>query len=98
MPEHPFIIVIGASAGGITPLTELMSQFDPDINAAIFIVLHLSNTGIGTFLKDKIQQHSASLFYCSKCRSLPERTYLSCPAGLSSYYKGNNDVDDFRTP
>ncbi|RYY11091.1 MAG: chemotaxis protein CheB, partial [Chitinophagaceae bacterium] len=58
MPEHPFIIVIGASAGGITPLTALMSQFDPGINAAIFVVLHVSNNGLGTFLKDKIQQSS----------------------------------------
>ncbi|HTE23520.1 chemotaxis protein CheB [Flavitalea sp.] len=59
MPEHPFIIVIGASAGGIAPLSELMSQLEPDINAAIFIVLHLSNTGIGTLLKDKIQSVSS---------------------------------------
>jgi two-component system chemotaxis response regulator CheB len=59
MREQPFIIVIGASAGGITPLSELMSQLEPDINAAIFIVLHLSNTGIGTFLKDKIQRNTA---------------------------------------
>jgi two-component system chemotaxis response regulator CheB len=58
MKESPYIIVVGASAGGMTPLSELMGQFEPDINAAVFIVLHLSNTGIGTFLKDKIQRYS----------------------------------------
>jgi two-component system chemotaxis response regulator CheB len=57
--EQPFIIVIGASAGGITPLAELIAQLDPDINAAVFIVLHLSNTGIGTFLKEKIQRYTS---------------------------------------
>jgi two-component system, chemotaxis family, protein-glutamate methylesterase/glutaminase len=59
MTEHPFIIVVGASAGGITPLAELVAQLDPEINAAVFIVLHLSNTGIGSFLKEKIQRYTS---------------------------------------
>jgi two-component system chemotaxis response regulator CheB len=58
MSESPFIVVVGASAGGITPLSELMGQLQPEMNAAVFVVLHLSNTGIGTFLKDKIQRYS----------------------------------------
>src|SRR5687767_944553 len=58
MSESPFIIVVGASAGGMVPLSELVGQLEPEINAAVFIVLHLSNTGIGTFLRDKIQRYS----------------------------------------
>jgi two-component system, chemotaxis family, protein-glutamate methylesterase/glutaminase len=58
MSNRPFIIVVGASAGGIVPLAELMAKIEPDINAAIFIVLHLSNTGIGSFLKEKIQRYT----------------------------------------
>ncbi|MHA4844202.1 chemotaxis protein CheB [Flavitalea antarctica] len=58
MTESPFIVVVGASAGGMIPLAELMGQLDPEINAAVFVILHLSDTGIGTFLRDKIQSYS----------------------------------------
>jgi two-component system, chemotaxis family, protein-glutamate methylesterase/glutaminase len=36
------IIVIGASSGGVEALTELFQKFQPTINAAILVVLHLS--------------------------------------------------------
>ncbi len=39
------IIVIGASAGGVSALTQLVSTLPADIPAAIFIVLHLSPDG-----------------------------------------------------
>ena len=35
------IIVIGASAGGVEALSVLVSQLPPDLNAAVFIVLHV---------------------------------------------------------
>jgi two-component system chemotaxis response regulator CheB len=35
------IIVIGASAGGVSALKELVAGLPPDLNAAVFIVLHL---------------------------------------------------------
>lgn len=35
------IVVIGASAGGVEAFSFLASQFPPDINAAIFMVLHV---------------------------------------------------------
>lgn len=38
------IIVIGASAGGLQPLRELMSKLPPDLPAAIFVVLHVGAT------------------------------------------------------
>jgi len=45
-----YIVVIGASAGGLTALTEIVGQLNPDMDIAVFIVLHLSTTGIGDYL------------------------------------------------
>lgn len=44
MNEHN-IIVIGASAGGVSALTQLVSTLPADIQATIFIVLHLAPDG-----------------------------------------------------
>src|SRR5262245_47411407 len=38
----PNIIVIGASAGGVEPLRKLVRALPPDLQAAIFIVMHVS--------------------------------------------------------
>lgn len=40
MQEHK-IVVIGASAGGVEALRELFRGLNPDLNAAIFVVLHI---------------------------------------------------------
>lgn len=40
--ESRDIIVIGASAGGLSPLREIVSQFSPDIPATVFVVVHLA--------------------------------------------------------
>ena len=40
MPEHD-IIVVGASAGGVEALQQLIAQFPPGLPAAVFVVLHL---------------------------------------------------------
>jgi len=40
------IIVIGASAGGVTSLRALVEKLPKDIDAAIFVVLHVSPDGI----------------------------------------------------
>lgn len=36
------IIVIGASAGGVSALSTLVASLPPDLPAAVFIVLHVS--------------------------------------------------------
>lgn len=36
------VIVIGASAGGVDALRQLVCQFSPDIQAAIFVIVHIS--------------------------------------------------------
>lgn len=44
MPGHD-IIVLGASAGGVEALTQLISHLPPDLPAAIFVVLHIPPHG-----------------------------------------------------
>ena len=41
MAQHD-IVVIGASAGGIEALQELVSRLPPDLPAALFVVVHIS--------------------------------------------------------
>jgi two-component system chemotaxis response regulator CheB len=38
------LVAVGASAGGVTPIRELVGALPPDIDAAILVVLHLSPT------------------------------------------------------
>jgi two-component system, chemotaxis family, protein-glutamate methylesterase/glutaminase len=55
MSTPKFVIVVGASAGGLTALSELVSQFKPGMDAAVFIVMHLSRTSISDFLMHRLQ-------------------------------------------
>jgi two-component system chemotaxis response regulator CheB len=59
MKDPKFVIVVGASAGGLKALSELVAQLQADIDAAIFIVLHLSRTSISDFLMQHLQKHTA---------------------------------------
>lgn len=52
------IIAIGASAGGLNAMTELISQLPAGLNAAVFIVLHLSKAAIGDILVERIKRNS----------------------------------------
>ncbi len=56
--EPKFLVVIGTSAGGIRALEELLMQLKPEMDAAFFIVLHLSRKGVGDVLFQRLQQHS----------------------------------------
>src|SRR3954468_24377933 len=51
-----YIVVVGTSAGGIRALEEFVMQLKPEMDAAFFIVLHLSRKGIGEFLFQRLQQ------------------------------------------
>jgi two-component system chemotaxis response regulator CheB len=61
-PAH--IIVVGASAGGLNALTELAGQLNNEMDIAVFVVLHLSTTGIGDYLVQKLQ--SGTSLHCKK--------------------------------
>ncbi len=50
MDNPKFVIVVGASAGGMSALSELVSQLKTRMDAAVFIVMHLSQTSISDFL------------------------------------------------
>lgn len=65
--EPEYIVVIGASAGGLTALTEFVAQFNNQMNIAVFIVLHLSTTGIGDYLVQRLQQYTP--LKCKKASS-----------------------------
>lgn len=57
--EPKFLVVIGTSAGGIKALEELVTQLTPDMDAAFFIVLHLSRKGIGKYLYQRLQESTS---------------------------------------
>lgn len=54
-----FIITIGASAGGLNAMAEVVTLLPEKINAAVFIVLHLSKIGLGDFLIHRLQKYTA---------------------------------------
>lgn len=58
MKKPKFIIVVGASAGGMGALSELVAQFNKEMDVAVFIVMHLSRTSISDFLVHRLQPHS----------------------------------------
>ncbi|MGN7205507.1 chemotaxis protein CheB [Pedobacter sp. SAFR-022] len=55
------IIVIGASAGGFAAVSRLLATFDDDLNAAIFIVIHISRNSdadiVGKMLQKQTRLH-----------------------------------------
>ena len=55
MDRPGFIVVIGTSSGGVAALTEFVSQLDAKMDAAFFIVMHLSNTALSDFLVQRLQ-------------------------------------------
>lgn len=54
--EPKFMVCVGTSAGGIRALEEFVTQLDPAIDAAFFLVLHLSRKGIGNYLFQRLQE------------------------------------------
>ncbi len=51
-----YIIVVGASAGGLTPVIELTAQLTPQVDAAFFVVLHHSRFSYADLLIQRIQK------------------------------------------
>lgn len=51
-----FIVVIGASAGGLNALVEMVQGLQKGLDVAYCIVLHLSRKGIGDFIVHRVKQ------------------------------------------
>jgi two-component system chemotaxis response regulator CheB len=54
-----YVVVIGASAGGLNAVSELVSRLPSKINAAIFVVLHLSKTALSDILFARIKKNTS---------------------------------------
>jgi two-component system chemotaxis response regulator CheB len=59
MDSPKYIIVVGASAGGLGALSELVMQLNSEMHAAMFIVMHLSRISISNFLIQRLQPHTS---------------------------------------
>lgn len=57
--EPKLIVVVGASAGGLHSVVELCAQLKQDINAAVFVVLHLTKISSRDVLTYRIQKNTA---------------------------------------
>lgn len=58
MKNPKFVIVVGTSAGGMAALSEFVAQLKTGMDAAVFIVMHLSRTSISDFLMHRLQPHT----------------------------------------
>jgi two-component system chemotaxis response regulator CheB len=58
MDKPVYIIVIGASAGGIPAISTLCAGLPADIQAAVFVVLHMSSRSSGKNLARIFQRHT----------------------------------------
>ena len=57
MADHS-VVVIGASAGGVEALTQLVGQLPADLSAAIFVTVHFPSYGV-SFLPDILNRITA---------------------------------------
>lgn len=56
MSTHMRVVVVGASAGGVPSLQALVAGLPADLNAAVFVVLHMSQYSTSN-LADILQRH-----------------------------------------
>lgn len=81
MKEPKHIIVIGASAGGLNSVLELVAGFTLEMDAAVMVVLHGSNMAYTNLLVDRIQKNS--VFTCKPAEHdepiLSQHLYLAIP-------------------
>ena len=74
--EPKYIIVVGASAGGLNALSELVGQFREDMDISVFIVMHLSRTSISDFLSLRLQPHTSLKCTVAKDGDLLEKGHI----------------------
>jgi two-component system, chemotaxis family, protein-glutamate methylesterase/glutaminase len=52
------IIVIGASAGGMQATAQLLSKLNPELDVAVFVVLHIAKHAMGKVISQYMQKHT----------------------------------------
>jgi two-component system chemotaxis response regulator CheB len=57
--EPKYIIVVGASAGGLNSVIELISQVTEKIDAAVFVVLHFRKLSADSFVLQRLQRNTS---------------------------------------
>lgn len=62
-----FIVVVGASAGGLDALAEMVGSLQKDLDVAYCVVLHLSRKGIGDYVVHRLS--SATQMRCSMAKN-----------------------------
>ena len=71
-----FIVVIGASAGGLDALSEMVHHLQRGLDAAYCIVLHLSRKGIGDFVVHRLSQVSSMACCLAKDEDPIEKDHI----------------------
>ena len=81
MDNPKFIVVIGASAGGLEALCEMAGSLQKGLDTCYCIVLHLSRKGIGDFVVHRLSQVTS--MHCSLAKDSeelkPDRIYIARP-------------------
>ena len=52
------IVVIGASAGGMQATAQLLSKLDPELDVAVFVVLHIAKHAMSEVITKYMQKHT----------------------------------------
>src|SRR5512146_1287715 len=83
------IIVVGASAGGVTTLRRLLSELPPSLGASVFVVLHTAEEGPG-LLADVLARAASmpAVFAQDKMKVERGRIYVAPPGFHMVLHKG----------
>jgi two-component system chemotaxis response regulator CheB len=76
MKSPKFVVVIGTSAGGLSALSELIPQLNSEMNAAFFIVMHLSKSAISDYLAHRLQPLTSLTCHVAKDAMQIERGHI----------------------
>jgi two-component system chemotaxis response regulator CheB len=52
------IVVIGASAGGMQAMAQVLSKINPESDVAVFVVLHIAKHAMGDVITHYLQKHT----------------------------------------
>lgn len=62
LQEPRFIVVVGASAGGLQSVVELIAQLKEEMQVAVFVVMHLSKLSLSKVLVARLQ--ALTTYHC----------------------------------